>query len=513
MDGPKPVSVAKLGEQLLLSCIAQGSPRPNIRWFRQRNYNNNLQQTQDSLSNGNEWLEILQSNNSNTLLPTSLSSSTNSQVTSNDSKYVISHEGNLLLIKSLQPADNKLKFKCLANNSFGVHFSETELRLDIYPVSKLVEIEPKFEYINSIDLTRQSTIFNCTIRASSSPLISIEWLKNGRHLFSISLAQFVSRSSISNLNSHLLDGFDLPSQNQYQTIAGANVTSMFDDLDQELSAIEYYQTPTSVAQIISGGDEQFLDSFSSNQQQHSRDISSSSSLSDVFSTSNSNSEPRIGNSQLATNFMLTSTTLNKLSRDTNDNDLFYSSPLNNNNNNNNAADDDEQTTSSTTPTIINHHHLKQKHEHLKQRLRVINKDTILYQLYLDQVKRSDRGSYQCRARNLRTTFHATSQLMLKDNPPQFVETFSSQLLTKSNLPQVSLKCIASGSPLPEISWTLSGFPVPESNRFRVGDYVTRDGLIVSFVNISNVQVEGKCLVSSFLPCSRLPGQTFSNYQN
>jgi hypothetical protein len=52
--------------------------------------------------------------------------------------------------------------------------------------------------------------------------------------------------------------------------------------------------------------------------------------------------------------------------------------------------------------------------------------------------------------------------------------------------------VASGSPLPEISWQLSGFQVPESSRFRVGDYVTRDGLIVSFVNISSLQPEGEC---------------------
>lgn len=97
---------------------------------------------------------------------------------------------------------------------------------------------------------------------------------------------------------------------------------------------------------------------------------------------------------------------------------------------------------------------------------------------------------------LLTVLHQTSQLLLKDTPPKFVETFASSLVTANshqniNRQQVSLKCIASGSPLPEISWLLSGFQVPESSRFRVGDYVTRDGLIVSFVNITNVQAEGK----------------------
>lgn len=465
--------MAKLGEQLLLSCIAQGSPRPNIRWFRQKTSYplNNLQQESNGINgnnnNANEWIELQQATQS----------SSNSSTQANDSKYVISHEGNLLLIKSLQLADNKLKFKCLANNSFGVHFSETEIRLDLYPASKLVEIEPKYEHINSIDLVRQSITFNCTIRASSSPLISIEWLKNGKHLFSISLAQFISQSaSISSLNSqfnnHLLDGgFDLPSQYQ-QALSAANVTSMFDDLNQELSAIEYYQassSSSSASQIISG--DVLLD-FGLNQAQ---DGSSLSSDHQAFPSSETT---RLGSSasQSATNFMLSSTTLNKLS--TKDSDNEFSSSISN------IVDD-----ATTTSTSTNNHLMR--HKHLKQKLKLVSKDTLLYQLNIDQVKRSDRGSYQCRARNLRTTFHATSQLMLKDNPPQFVETFSSQLLTKSHLPQVSLKCVASGSPLPEISWTLSGFQIPESNRFRVGDYVTRDGLIVSFVNISNVQVEGK----------------------
>ena len=49
---------------------------------------------------------------------------------------------------------------------------------------------------------------------------------------------------------------------------------------------------------------------------------------------------------------------------------------------------------------------------------------------------------------------------------------------------LSLKCVASGHPLPQVTWMLDRRSVPEDSRFRSGDYVTRDSLVVSFVNIS-----------------------------
>jgi len=36
-----------------------------------------------------------------------------------------------------------------------------------------------------------------------------------------------------------------------------------------------------------------------------------------------------------------------------------------------------------------------------------------------------------------------------------------------------LKCIAGGSPLPQITWQLDDAPIPESLRVRFGDYVTK----------------------------------------
>lgn len=37
--------------------------------------------------------------------------------------------------------------------------------------------------------------------------------------------------------------------------------------------------------------------------------------------------------------------------------------------------------------------------------------------------------------------------------------------------RLSLKCIATGSPLPTITWTLDSAPIPETHRIQYGDYV------------------------------------------
>ncbi|GBO44119.1 Down syndrome cell adhesion molecule-like protein Dscam2, partial [Araneus ventricosus] len=55
--------------------------------------------------------------------------------------------------------------------------------------------------------------------------------------------------------------------------------------------------------------------------------------------------------------------------------------------------------------------------------------------------------------------------------------------------------MATGSPLPQVTWRLDSLPLPEQLRFRVGDYVTRDSRVVSYVNITSIQVEDGGLFS------------------
>lgn len=68
-----------------------------------------------------------------------------------------------------------------------------------------------------------------------------------------------------------------------------------------------------------------------------------------------------------------------------------------------------------------------------------------------------------------------------DDPPEFKETFKSQTLDPG--PSLSLKCVAAGNPLPQITWTLDGFPIPESMRVRFGDFVTKVRRLINKVKI------------------------------
>lgn len=54
---------------------------------------------------------------------------------------------------------------------------------------------------------------------------------------------------------------------------------------------------------------------------------------------------------------------------------------------------------------------------------------------------------------------------------------------------MSLKCVATGNPPPQFSWTLDGFPLPDHSRFLVGQYVTVQDDVISHVNITNIKSE------------------------
>lgn len=76
---------------------------------------------------------------------------------------------------------------------------------------------------------------------------------------------------------------------------------------------------------------------------------------------------------------------------------------------------------------------------------------------------------------------------LIDIGPELVYWFTEQTLQPG--PSLSLKCVASGNPLPQFTWTLDGFPIPESNRILVGQYVTAHDDVIAHVNISSLKVE------------------------
>lgn len=79
--------------------------------------------------------------------------------------------------------------------------------------------------------------------------------------------------------------------------------------------------------------------------------------------------------------------------------------------------------------------------------------------------------------------------------PRFTHLFPSEVILDPGS-RLSLKCEATGSPLPQITWTLDNSPILESHsRIRIGDYVTNNGFVNSFVNLTSVRVEDGGLYS------------------
>ncbi|XP_068085343.1 cell adhesion molecule Dscam1 [Anabrus simplex] len=121
-------------------------------------------------------------------------------------------------------------------------------------------------------------------------------------------------------------------------------------------------------------------------------------------------------------------------------------------------------------------------------------------LRIDSVKKEDKGMYQCFVRNDQESAEASAELKLggRFEPPQILHPFSEETLQPG--PSVFLKCVASGNPTPEITWELDGKKLSNNDRFQVGQYVTVNGNVVSYLNISQIHTNDgglyKCIASS-----------------
>ncbi|KAK4004122.1 hypothetical protein OUZ56_005866 [Daphnia magna] len=101
--------------------------------------------------------------------------------------------------------------------------------------------------------------------------------------------------------------------------------------------------------------------------------------------------------------------------------------------------------------------------------------TDMVQLSISSVQREDEGIYQCLASNDEGDWaQASAQLAIGAFPPHLKETFSRQVVHPGS--SVSLKCLASGTPLPHFTWTLDGFPLsPVSERYFLAQQQQTDG--------------------------------------
>ncbi|XP_064480163.1 cell adhesion molecule Dscam1-like [Ornithodoros turicata] len=120
---------------------------------------------------------------------------------------------------------------------------------------------------------------------------------------------------------------------------------------------------------------------------------------------------------------------------------------------------------------------------VSSRVKMLTRET----LHIPSVLRDDKGMYQCFAINDYDSAQGTAEITLGDDPPVLTYKFHEQTMEPGSA--VSLKCAATGTPLPQIVWSLDGGPVNENMRLRIGDFVTNDGFVNSFVNVTAARTE------------------------
>ncbi|XP_059078554.1 cell adhesion molecule Dscam2-like [Tigriopus californicus] len=109
-------------------------------------------------------------------------------------------------------------------------------------------------------------------------------------------------------------------------------------------------------------------------------------------------------------------------------------------------------------------------------------------IVISNVQIEDAGIYQCFSRDANgKELQSSAELRMGDAGPRFLYTFIDQTLQPG--PTVSLKCSAAGNPTPNIKWTLDGFPLPDSERFMIGQYVDSRGDVISHLNITQTRIE------------------------
>lgn len=121
-------------------------------------------------------------------------------------------------------------------------------------------------------------------------------------------------------------------------------------------------------------------------------------------------------------------------------------------------------------------------------------------LRIESVKKEDKGMYQCFVRNDQESAEASAELKLggRFDPPVIRQAFQEETMEPG--PSVFHKCVAGGNPTPEISWELDGKKIANNDRYQIGQYVTVNGDVVSYLNITLVHSNDgglyKCIAKS-----------------
>ncbi|XP_054712904.1 cell adhesion molecule Dscam2-like [Uloborus diversus] len=117
------------------------------------------------------------------------------------------------------------------------------------------------------------------------------------------------------------------------------------------------------------------------------------------------------------------------------------------------------------------------------RVRLLSRDV----LHITSVRREDRGMYQCFVYNDMDAAQGTTELKISDVAPTLISAFPDH--TSHPGDSVSLKCISTGNPVPQVTWYLDDSIIGQSPRITAGDNVSELGHVISFLNISETRVE------------------------
>lgn len=85
------------------------------------------------------------------------------------------------------------------------------------------------------------------------------------------------------------------------------------------------------------------------------------------------------------------------------------------------------------------------------------------------------GAYQCFANNQYESVQSSAYIRVLEDPPKFKDTFKSEVFERGQ--DISLLCSAGANPLPEIRWSVDEQQIPESDRTKLGDFVTKVSLL------------------------------------
>ncbi|XP_054712505.1 cell adhesion molecule Dscam2-like [Uloborus diversus] len=108
-------------------------------------------------------------------------------------------------------------------------------------------------------------------------------------------------------------------------------------------------------------------------------------------------------------------------------------------------------------------------------------------LQISRTARQDAGMYQCFAHRDYEVVQASAQLLIGDVAPKLKTTFPEKIIRSGSY--VSLMCVATGNPAPQMKWTMDGiWPLSTRPGTLVSTYLSNHGEVFSYVNITSVDV-------------------------